>query len=144
MVLQDFWRFTAAGALGFGFGCALCFFGVALITYQGSVAKRVADEIANERLTAIERLRRGIQHVQLERRVLGGLRKNIQDAKLQWVEAMDVVTLGERSREAEDPNLLSGPVAVIAHSTVHRRSTFTDTVPPLSPRTRARYAETLL
>jgi hypothetical protein len=33
VVLQDFWRFTPAGALGFCAGCALCFGGVGLVTW---------------------------------------------------------------------------------------------------------------
>ena len=41
VVLRDFWRFTLLHALGFCIGCALCFIGVVLITYQGSVAPEV-------------------------------------------------------------------------------------------------------
>lgn len=47
VVLQDFWRFSTAGAVGFVAGCLLCFLGVGLITYQARRSTRTptADDI---------------------------------------------------------------------------------------------------
>lgn len=112
VVLQDFWHFTSAGALGFGLGCALCFLGVGLITFQGSVAPRVASELAEEVLP-VEKLKRSIAKVRRTRGVLNGLQK----ARLAWVERMDIVALGSESAAGLDhaPALLSGPGAFLFH-----------------------------
>ena len=115
VVLQDFWRFTAQGALGFCAGCALCFLGVGLITWQGTVAPAVADELATEPsdLTPRDRLKRGIQQVQKAAGVLGV----IHDARLGWVKGMDVVTLGSHDAdEPQNPALISGPAALLQAS----------------------------
>ena len=149
VVLRDFWRFTLLHALGFCIGCALCFIGVVLITYQGSVAPEVEvgkqallsrrdlespsdDGPASEPVTPIDRFKRSVSAIQRELGILGTLKTAAIDARLAVERNLDVVAMGTRSHSAPDVrSLLSGPAIGVAHAfpDVRRRRAGAATTP---------------
>jgi len=111
VVLQDFWRFTPAHALGFCAGCALCFAGVGLITTGG------------ERERPMDKFRRSVHSARQASGVIASINELASNigSRLSAAGDTNINVLGAReAEEGVSPALITPPgVATFVHAS-HR------------------------